>query len=126
MRQSFRAPSAAILPATQALIGKTKCTVAEAARDRREGSLLFCERDNGFGKKPTILMLSSSGICTNEVGSSFDAHHDQNFRPYGRLKVLGVMVYKINQLGGLDIDRVETTKEFTFTATSKFPLFVFK
>jgi hypothetical protein len=84
----------AILPATQALLNKTKCTLEEAMLVYGGGEILFVVRENPDGK-PTLMFLSSAGTMGIPAGTEHKAHHDQNLRPYGYLKVRGSIEYKV-------------------------------
>ena len=85
-----------ILPATQVLLGKLKCTAEEAALKMDSGSLLVCERDNGFGKKPTVIFLSDGAKSDfSLVGTRFNARHDQTHKPLGEHTIKGVLNYKV-------------------------------
>lgn len=113
-----------ILPATQALLNKTKCTMEEAMEvygsEGREGTILVCERDNGYGKKPTVIFLSSCSNMDMPVGTVHKAHHDQNLRPYGELTVKAVIVYTMMN------KQPVCTVPSPLTLDFKAPLFCFK
>lgn len=112
-----------ILPATQALLNKTKCTLEEAMKvygSNREGTILLVERDNGYGKKPTFMFLSSCGKMEYDRDTKHKAHHDQNLRPYGELTVKGCIVYTLVN------NQVVTTLPFGVSLDTKAPLFCFK
>lgn len=115
----------AILPATQCLLGKLKCTAIEAGITMGGGSLQLCERDNGFGKKPTLVWVSSAGPTDQKrVGTSFAAYHDQTGKQLGLHKVLGVMNYVVKD------GKVHITDDVGFWADDfnklKAALFVYK
>ena len=118
-----------ILPATDALFNKTKVTLERAMLEMgshcREGTMLICERDNGYGKKPTRLMLSSSGTIAMLIGTSHKAHHDQTGRPYGYIKVLANIPYTIAK-GDDGKNQVVTTLPQGVNFDMNLPLFVFK
>lgn len=114
-----------ILPATDALFNKTKVSIEQAMLGMGGGTFLICERDNGYDKKPTRLMLSSAGTMDLPVGTVHKAHHDQNWRPYGDLKVLAVLFYTIVKDGD-GKNQVVTTLPMGVNLDMKMPLFVFK
>lgn len=120
----------AILPATDALFGKTKVSLEQAMLEMGSyggtGTILLCERENGDGKV-TRFMLSSAGRMELAVGFTKKAHHDQNLRPYGYVKVLDVMFYEVRK-GDDGKNQVVTETGLTapLKMDSKFPLFVFK
>ncbi len=121
----------AILPATDALFNKTKVSMEQAMLEMGsyggKGTILICERDNGYDKKPTRLMLSSAGRMDVPIGSFRKAHHDQNLRPYGQLRILDVVFYEIKK--GDDGKSQVVTEDALMcplTLDDKFPLFVFK
>jgi hypothetical protein len=115
----------AILPATQALLNKTKCTLEEAMRVYGGGTILICTRENNDGSM-TPMYISSAGTMTYPVGSKHDAHHDQSFARYGRITVHACVEYSIVN------DQVVTTVpsigfgKGPLTLDSKAPLFCFK
>jgi hypothetical protein len=115
----------AILPATQALFGRTKVTLEAVMLERGGGTILICERKNGDGKT-TRFFLSSSGIMDcYKPGTQHDAHHDQNFRSYGSIKILAVLFYDVAK--GVDgKDQVVTTLPMGVNLSMNYPLFVFK
>ena len=95
--------STAILPATKALLGKLKCTAAEAAEALGGGSLLLCSRDNGPRRQPTLILLySGGGTPASVVGTRFEAHHDQTLARYGTHEVLGVLNHRLSD-GKLEV-----------------------
>lgn len=128
---AYPSNSWSILPATDALFNKTKVSLEQAMLEMGSyGSgkctMLIVERCNGDGKF-TRMMLSSSGHMDVSVGSQHKAHHDQNWRPYGTLRVLDVLVYEVKK--GDDGKKQVVTEGFLtapLTLDSKFPLFVFK
>lgn len=119
----------AILPATDALFRKTKVTLERAMLEMGsygtdEHTMLICERENGDGKK-TRFMLSSAGKMTLPDGYNHLAHHDQNLRPYGRVKVLASVFYTVAK-GDDGKNQVVTTLPMGVNLDMNLPLFVFK
>jgi hypothetical protein len=118
----------AILPATDALFKKTKVTLERAMLEMGsyggEGTMLIVERENGDGKT-TRFMLSSSGDMSMPVGTTHKAHHDQNLRPYGMLKVLAVIFYTVAK-GDDGKNQVVFTLPQGVNFDMNLPLFVFK
>ena len=117
----------AILPATDALFGKTKVTLERAMLEMGsilEGTMLICERENGDGKK-TRFMLSSAGKMTVPHGLTHKAHHDQNLRPYGVITVLAYVYYTVAK-GDDGKDQVVCTLPMGVNLDMNLPLFVFK
>lgn len=85
----------AILPATQALFGKLKCTLEQAMLEYGDGTMLICLRKNP-ASHDTVMFLHSSGTMPQElVGTQHAAHHDQNFRSYGDLSVFAAIPYTV-------------------------------
>lgn len=116
--------SLAILPATNALFNKTKVTLGAAMLEMGGGTMLICERENP-GSKTTRFMLSSAGRMELPVGSEYKAHHDQNLRSYGYIKVLALVFYSIAK-GDDGKDQVVTTLPLGVNLNMNLPLFVFK
>jgi len=118
----------AILPATDALFKKTKvrleAAMLEMGQYGGEGTMLICERDNGNGKV-TRFMLSSAGKMDLPVGTTHKAHHDQNLRSYGYVKVLAVLFYEV-KMGDDGKNQVVTTLPMGVNFDMNLPLFVFK
>ncbi len=119
----------AILPATDALFNKTKVTLEQAMLAMGsyggEGTMLICERENPGGLKTTRFMLSSSGKMDLPVGLEHKAHHDQNLRSYGYVKVLAVIFYEV-KMGDDGKNQVVTTLPQGVNLDMNMPLFVFK
>lgn len=119
----------AILPATDALFNKTKvrleAAMLEMGRYGGEGTMLICERENPGGLKTTRFMLSSSGRMELADGVTHKAHHDQNLRPYGYIKVLASVFYTIAK-GDDGKNQVVTTLPMGVNLDMNLPLFVFK
>ena len=114
-----------ILPATQAMLNKTKCTLEEAMKAYGGGTILLCTREDGMGKV-TSFFLSSSGDMAIANGTRHKAHHDQNLRSYGTVTVHASMLYSI-----VNSQVVCTVPTLGFgkgplTLDSKAPLFCFK
>lgn len=118
----------AILPATAALFdGALKVTMEQAMLRMSGGTMIVVERDNGYGKTPTRMLLSSAGRMSMTIGHTYGAHHDQTLRPYGQLRVLDVIHYAVKN--GEDHKQQVVLDEALvapLTLNSKFPLFVFK
>jgi hypothetical protein len=125
---AYPSNSWAILPATDALFGKTKvrleAAMLEMGRYGGEGTMLICERENGDGKK-TRFMLSSAGRMELADGFTRKAHHDQNLRPYGYVKVLASVFYTV-AMGDDGKNQVVTTLPQGVNFDMNLPLFVFK
>lgn len=120
----------AILPATDALFNKTKVTLEQAMLEMGSyggcGTMLIVERCNGDGKF-TRMMLSSSGRMDVPSGSYHKAHHDQNLRPYGSLRVLDVLFYEVKKGDdGKNQVVLENSLVAPLKLDTKFPMFVFK
>ena len=119
----------AILPATDDLFKKTKVTLERAMLEMgsrgSEGTILICERESSGGLKTTRFMLSSSGKMDIPVGIERKAHHDQNLRPYGYIKVLANIPYTIAK-GDDGKNQVVTTLPQGVNLDMNLPLFVFK
>lgn len=125
---AYPSNSWSILPATDAIFNKTKVTLERAMLEMGsyggEGTMLIVERENGNGKT-TRFMLSSSGKMDLPVGTTRKAHHDQNLRPYGMLKVLAVIFYTVAK-GDDGKNQVVTTLPQGVNFDMNLPLFVFK
>jgi hypothetical protein len=116
----------AILPATDALFGKTKVTLEAAMLEMGGGTMLICERENPGGLKTTRFILSSAGTMDcYQPGTEHKAHHDQNWRPYGYIKVLAVVKYDVAK-GNDGKDQVVCTLPMGVNLDMNLPLFVFK
>lgn len=119
-----------ILPATQALLNKTKCTLEEAMLVYGGGTILICTRENGDGKI-TPFFLSSAGRMEVPTGTEHKAHHDQNWRPYGYVTVRGSIFYEVKAGDDGKNQVVCTLPDLFFgkdqlSLDSKAPLFCFK
>jgi hypothetical protein len=114
----------AILPSTQVLFDKTKCTVADLFTIWVDNDVLICERNNGFGKKPSIVMIA--GSHSEKIGHRHGAHHDQTGKSLGEHIVIAKFSY--NKVDGkLNITKIDKAEGFEFDPTTfKAPLFVFK
>lgn len=115
----------AILPATVALFCKTKVTLERAMLEMGGGTILICERESGDGKKIRF-MLSSSGMMDQyPAGTQHKAHHDQNLRSYGYIRVLADVFYSV-ALGDDGKNQVVCTLPMGVNFDMNLPLFVFK
>ena len=121
---AYPSNSWAILPATDALFNKQKATLEQVMLTMGGGTILICERENGDGKK-TRFWLSSAGKMELARDTVHKAHHDQNLRPYGYVRVLGSMFYSIVK-GDDGKDQIVTTLPYGVSFDTKMPLFVFK
>ena len=126
---AYPSNSWSILPATDALFKKTKVRLEDAMLEMGqyggEGTMLICERENPGGLKKTRFMLSSSGKMDLPVGTEHKAHHDQNWRSYGYVKVLAVLFYEV-KMGDDGKNQVVTTLPMGVNFDMNLPLFVFK
>ena len=121
----------AILPATQALLNKTKCTLEEAMLTYGGGMMLLCIRESGYEKFTPFFLSSAGDMTCYQPGTMHAAHHDQNLRPYGVIRVVGVIKYDVAK-GADGKDQVVCTLPDLFfgkdqlSLDTKAPLFCFK
>jgi hypothetical protein len=81
----------AILPAAQCLFGKTKVTLADIAREWKNGTVVVMQKPNG-----QFHYIAGCSGSYGKIGQHQDCYHDQTGAQFGTWVIVNEITYKDN------------------------------